>query len=188
MPRLLVFNNISLDGYFADRNGDMSWAHSGYEDPEYRAFISGNAGGGGQLLMGRITYQMMAGYWPTPLALQSDPAVAKGMNDLPKVVASRTLQEVTWNNSRLIQDDLAPAVRKMKTESGDDIVILGSGTIVAQLAAEGLVDDFQLVVNPVVLGGGRTMFEGIPSKVGLRLASTRSFSNGKVVLCYQPAA
>ena len=187
MRRLLVFNNVTLDGYFAGPNGDFSWAHSADEDVEFNEFVAGNASSGGELLLGRITYGIMAGYWPTPTALKNDPVVAEGMNNMPKVVFSRTLKQVTWGNTRLVSGDIAAEVRRMKTEPGKDMAILGSGSIVAQLAAAGLIDEYQLVVNPLALGQGRSMFEGIPEKLALKLTSSRTFKNGKVYLCYQPA-
>jgi dihydrofolate reductase len=186
MRRLTVFNNVTLDGYFADSNGDMSWAHKG--DDEWNGFVAENATGGGVLVFGRITYELMASYWPTPRAMEIDAVVAERMNVLPKVVFSRTLSEASWNNTRLVSKDIAAAVRAMKTEPGQDMVIFGSGTIVSQLASEGLIDEYQLVVNPLVLGGGRTMFDGIGGKLPLRLTRTRAFGNGNVLLCYEPMA
>jgi dihydrofolate reductase len=185
MPKLTVFNNVSLDGYFVDAKGDMSWAH-GRQDEEWKAFIAGNASGGGALLFGRVTYQMMAAFWPTPQAMESLPEVARRMNSAAKVVFSRTLSEAPWSNTRLVKGDLAQEVRRMKGEEGPDLVILGSGSIVSQLAGAGLVDEFQVVVVPVALGGGRTMFEGI-GRTALRRTSARVFGNGNVVLCYAQA-
>jgi dihydrofolate reductase len=188
MRRLVVFNNVSLDGYFVDANGDMSWAHGGDQDAEWNAFVSGNASGEGELLFGRKTYELMASFWPTPLAAQMQPVVAEGMNTLRKVVFSRTLDKVSWNNTKLVKGDLVAEVRKLKSEPGKDMTILGSGSIVAQLAQAGLIDEYQLVLNPIVLGKGRTMFEGIPEKLTLKPTQTRTFGNGKVLLCYVPAA
>ncbi len=188
MRKLVVFNHVTLDGYFTDAAGNMSWAYGGNDDAEWNAFVAGNAGGGGELLLGRITYDLMAGYWPTPNAIRDNPAVAKGMNSMPKVVFSRTLGRVSWSNTRLVRDGLASEVRRMKGEPGPDMVILGSGSIVAQLAPEGLIDEYQAVVNPVALGRGRTMFDGMKAKLHLKLAKTRAFGNGKVLLCYEPVA
>ena len=81
MRKLIVFNNVTLDGYFADRNGDMSWAHR--QDAEWNAFVGGNASGGGALLFGRVTYELMASFWPTPAAMERAPVVAEGMNNMP---------------------------------------------------------------------------------------------------------
>ncbi|MGD0726495.1 MAG: dihydrofolate reductase family protein [Spirochaetia bacterium] len=184
MRKLIVFNSISVDGYFVDMTGDMSWAHN--KDPEFDAFVEGNASAGGELLFGRITYELMASYWPTPLAMENDPVVAKGMNSLPKVVFSRTMDKASWSNTKLVKGDLAAEVRKMKKGPGKDMVIMGSGSIVSQLAHEGLIDEYQVVVVPVVLGDGRTMFEGIKRKLKLKLTKTRAFGNGNVYLCYEP--
>lgn len=188
MPRLIVFNSTSLDGYFSDANGDMSFAHNPSDDPEWEAFVAGNARGEGRLLFGRITYELMARFWPTPLAAERMPVVAEGMNKLPKVVFSRTLDHASWSNTRLVKRDLAGEIRRMKKEPGPDIAILGSGSIVCQLAALGLIDEFQVVVVPVVLGKGRTMFDGTAHRMPLRLIRTRAFANGNVLLCYEPAS
>jgi dihydrofolate reductase len=187
MRRLVAFNQVSLDGYFTDVNGDMSWARAN-RDPEFQAFVEENASGGGELLFGRITYELMASYWPTPLALGNDPVVAERMNSLPKVVFSRAMKEASWNNTRLVKGDLAAEIRKLKEEPGEGMAILGSGSIVSQLAQEGLVDEFQFVVNPIVLGRGRTTFEGVDRRLPLKLTNTRAFRNGSVLLCYEPMA
>jgi dihydrofolate reductase len=188
MQRLIVFNNVTLDGYFAGLDGDISWAESGSDDAEYSAFVAGNASGGGQLVLGRVTYELMASFWPTPAAIESMPVVAKGINRMPKVVFSRTLDKASWNNTRLVKGDLAAEIRKLKQEPGEGMAILGSGSIVAQLAQEGLIDEYQVVVNPVVLGQGRTMFDGIKERLTLKLTQTRAFDNGKIFLCYEPVA
>jgi dihydrofolate reductase len=186
MRKLTVFNSVTLDGYFAGANGDISWAHN--DDPEFKAFVEENASGGGELIFGRITYELMASYWPTPNAMENDPRVAEGMNNLPKIVFSRTLDKASWSNTRLVKGALAAEIRKMKNESGRDMAILGSGSIVAQLAPEGLIDEYQVVVNPIVLGKGRTMFDGIEKKLNLKLKNTRAFRNGNVLLSYEPIA
>jgi len=186
MRRLVVFNQVSVDGYFADVNGDISWFKNNQKDAEFQAFVEGNATGGGVLLFGRITYELMASYWPTPFAAQNDPVVAERMNNLPKVVFSRTLDKVEWNNTKLVKGDMAAEIRKMKKESGQDMAIMGSGRVVSQLAQEGLVDEYQIVVYPVVLGRGRTMFDGITKRLTLKLTKTRTFGNGNVLLCYVP--
>ncbi len=185
MRKLSVFNHVSLDGYFVDANGDMSWAHK--SDPEWLAFVQGNASsGGGELVFGRVTYDMMAGYWPTPMAMQNDPVVAAGMNAMPKVVFSRTLKSAAWSHTRVLSGDLAAETRALKQVDGPDLLIFGSGTIVSQLTQAGLIDSFQIVVNPIVLGSGRSMFAG--AQVSMTLVSTRSFGNGNVVLRYERAA
>lgn len=185
MRRIGAFTHVSLDGYFADANGDMSFARKDTQDPEWEAFVSGNASGGGVLLFGRVTYELMASFWPTPMATKSMPVVAAAMNALPKVVFSRTLKAVSWNNTKLVTGDMVDAVRTMKAEPGEDMMILGSGSLVSQLTEHGLIDTYQIVLNPVALGGGKSIFHGIASKVALRLTSTRTFKNQNVLLCYE---
>lgn len=183
MRKLSVFNNVSLDGYFTDSKSDMSWAHR--DDPDWREFASGNASGDTMLMLGRKTYDQMAGFWTTPMALETMPLVAKGMKALPKMVFSRTMERASWNNTQLVKNDIVAEVRNLKNKPGPDITILGSGSIVAQLATEGLIDTFQFAVIPIVLGSGRTLFEGVKEKIPLKLTNSRAFSNGNIVLWYQ---
>lgn len=184
MRKLIVFNHVTLDGCFVSSGGAMQWAYAGADDLEFAEFTRENAAGEGVLLFGRVTYEMMASYWPTEAALKQSPTVAAGMNRMPKVVFSRTLKRATWNNTRLLTGELTEEVRRLKSEPGPGLCILGSGSIVAQLAPTGLIDEYQLILNPIALGGGRTLFAGAPAPVNLRLVSTRSFKNGKVYLCY----
>ena len=188
MRKLSVFNSVTLDGYFAGPNGDLSWAHDGSEDAEFNSFVADNAKGGGVLLFGRVTYELMASYWPTPDALKKDPVVAERMNSLPKVVFSRTMARAPWSNTTLVKGDLAAEVRRLKEAPGENMVILGSGSIVSQLTTMGLIDEYQFVVTPVVLGKGKAMFDGIKEKLPLKLTKTRSFGNGKVFLRYERVA
>jgi dihydrofolate reductase len=103
-------------------------------------------------------------------------------------VFSRTLDKASWKNTKLVKSDPAAEVRKMKKESGKDMVIMGSGTIVSQLAQAGLIDELQIVVNPIIVGEGRTLFEGVKNKVRLKETKTRTFKNGSVLMCYEPKA
>jgi dihydrofolate reductase len=178
--KLRVFESISIDGYFTDANSDMSWAHAGREDAEFANWVSGNASGGGELLFGRKTYQMMESFWPTAMAAQQMPAVAKGMNAARKYVASKTIQPA-WNNTYLLKGNLLEAVRDLKAAAGPGLAVLGSGSVAAQLGEAGLVDEYQFVVIPVALGGGRTVFTKGRS---LRLVDQRAFGCGNVVVTY----
>jgi dihydrofolate reductase len=183
MRRLAAFNQITLDGYFAGPDGDISWGRP--QDAEFKAYVAENAKSGGVLVFGRLTYDLMASFWPTPLGTQHDPVVAERMNNLPKIVFSRTLDRCAWNNTTLIKGDLTAEIRKLKHESGPDMTILGSGSIVSQLAEQNLIDEYQFILNPVILGAGRTTFEGIKRKLALGLIRTRTFNNGNVLLCYE---
>jgi len=135
-----------------------------------------------------VTYDLMASFWPTPLAAQSNPIVVERMNNMPKFVFSTTLDKASWNNTTLLKGDLPTQVRELTRRPGPNIVVMGSGSIVAQLAAAGLVDEYQIVLNPLVVGDGRTLFEGVKKKLPMKLARSRAFGNGNVVLFYEPAA
>jgi dihydrofolate reductase len=178
--KLRVFESISVDGYFTDADGDISWAHAGREDAEFADWVGANASSGGELLFGRKTYQMMEAYWPTALAANQMPVVANGMNAAKKYVASRTIQP-TWNNTRLLDGDLVQSVRAVKASVGPDITVLGSGSIAAQLGEAGLVDSYQFVIVPIALGSGRTVFTQARK---LRLVDHHVFRCGNVVVTY----
>lgn len=187
MRRLKVFESVTLNGYFAGPGGDLDWAYAHSTDPEFQRWVAGNASTSSTLLLGRVTYEMMAAWWSTPAAAQAAPEVAKGMNAAEKLVASRKSKKLSWASSRLLDGELVEAVRALKRQRGGDIVVLGSGSIVAQLAAANLVDAYQLVVKPVALGGGETLFQGVEAGVELRLTSARPFKDGNLVLDYVPA-
>ncbi len=184
MRKLTVFNNVSIDGYFTDAQGEMNWARK--PDPEFNEFTQSNAQGGGVLVFGRVTYELMIKFWPTPMAMQTMPVVAQSMNNSQKIVFSNTLKNPTWNNTRAIGGDIVAAMRDLKSQPGPDMVIMGSGKIVAQMTQADLVDQFQLVVCPIVLGAGRTLFEGVTRRPALNRVQERAFGNGNVFLRYEP--
>jgi dihydrofolate reductase len=186
MRKVSVFNHVTLDGYFTDKNSDMSWAHKN-ADAEWNAFTEANASGGGMLLFGRVTYDLMASFWPTPQAAQMMPKIAERMNSMPKIVFSRTMKTADWNNTTVVSGDIAAEVRALKNLDGPEMVLFGSGTIVSQLTDAGVIDEYQLVVNPLALGAGRTMFQDVKEPVKLKLMSSRQFKNGNVLNTYQRA-
>ena len=186
MRKLSAFIQVSLDGYFEDADGEMQWAHVGNEDAEWSEFVASNAKSGGEILFGRVTYEMMASYWPTAMAAQNDPIVAERMNALPKTVFSNTLRKASWNNTKIINGDIVADAMEMKEAPGPDMVILGSGTIISLFAETRLIDEIQMVVNPIVLGDGRTPFERVQERFGLRLTKSTEFKNGRVLLSYVP--
>ena len=185
MRKLTVFNQISVDGYFKTPSGDIGWMHRQDDgDEEFKKFSTDNAVAGGVLVFGRKTYETMAGFWPTPAAAKQFPGIAEQMNRLPKVVFSKTLDKPSWNNTTIVKDDPVAALKKMKSERGEPMAILGSGSIVSQLTQARLIDGYQLVVSPIVLGKGRTLFETVQDRVNLKLTQSRAFKNGNVVLWY----
>ena len=132
----------------------------------------------------------MADYWPAaatnPSTSKSDLEIADKMNNLSKIVFSKTLQQVEWNNSRLVKENIAQEISKMKEQPGKDMVIFGSGSIVSTFMQLGLIDEYRIIVNPVVLGNGKPLFKGINDKQNLKLLKTRVFSSGIVILFYEP--
>jgi dihydrofolate reductase len=186
MKELHSFLRLSLDGYYADVKGDTRWAH-GRSDPEFDAFTKKNASGGGPLLMGRKTYETMLAFWPTPEAKKTMPEVAKGMNEAEKIVFSRTVTRSDWQNTRFVNGELSREVEKIKREATGNITILGSGSLVKELAEAGLIDAFQVVVSPVALGAGKTIFANLSQKLELELEQSKGFKNGVVVSTYVPA-
>ncbi len=183
MRTVTVFNFVTLDGYFEGPSGDISWHMRDTETDEYAVE---RLDSGSTLLFGRVTYELMASYWPTPDAIKNVPAVADRMNNADKIVFSRTLTKVGWNNTRLVKDNIGEEIRNMKRRSGKNMTLLGSGSIVTQFAQQGLIDEYQLMVNPVVLGVGTPLFKGIKHKLNLQLTGTKTFRNGSVLLYYQP--
>jgi dihydrofolate reductase len=186
MGKLLVYNFVSANGYFKGPNEDISWAHQNPSQEE-NDFAAENAQGGAVLLFGRKTYEIMVKYWPTPEAKKDNPGVAEGMNKAEKIVFSRTLKKAEWNNTKIIAGDIEKEVKKLK-ESGKDITVLGSGTIVNQLTEAGLVDEFQVMVHPIAIGNGTPFLKDIHRKIDLDLIKTRSFKSGVILLCYKPKA
>jgi dihydrofolate reductase len=184
--QLSAFMHVSLDGYFCDPRGDMRFAHKPPDDAEWQEFVAENAAGSGVLVFGRTTYDMMAAWWPTAAAANAMPEVAAQMNGASKIVFSRTLTSAHWNNTTLIKTDLVRTISRMKAEPGPDMAILGSGSVVTQLAARGLIDTIHIVVNPVALGAGKAFLAGLRQPLNLTFTHARTFGNGSVVLSYAP--
>jgi dihydrofolate reductase len=181
MRKLTVFKLVTLDGFFAGQGGDISWHNV---DEEFQELAKEASNSGNTLLFGRVTYELMAGYLPTPEAIKNDPIVARGMNSATKIVFSRTLNKVDWNNTRLVKKDMLSEIRSLKQESGKDLTVLRSGSIVPQLTQERLIDEYQILLNPIVIGKGKTMFEGVKDPFSLKLTKTRVFGNGNVLMNY----
>jgi dihydrofolate reductase len=139
------------------------------------------------LLFGRVTYEGMAGFWGTEAPQGFNAPYANRMTELPKIVASRTLESVDWADTRIIADDAEAQVAELKHQPGGDIVMLGSRALTVDLLAKGLIDELQIYVCPVLLGGGQPLLEGA-DRSGLTLLGTRSFSDGNVLLTYRVAA
>jgi len=186
MSRLNAFVHVSIDGFFAGPHGEIDWFKQVRKDDEYERFTQDSASGGSTLVMGRKTYDMMKGYWPTPQAREQDPKMAEVMTRSPKIVFSRTLKgtpdEPNWKSTRVVHEIDPGEVRKLK-DASRDLTILGSGSVLQQLTNLGLVDEYGLVVVPIVLGRGRRLFEDV-KETSLRLVESRGFRNGLTLLRY----
>ena len=183
MSKVFLFMMITLDGFFEGSNHELDWHNV---DDEFNEFAVSQLDEIGLILFGRLTYQMMAGYWPTPAAIKDDPIVAAKMNSIAKIVFSKTLEKAEWNNTRLIKKDVPEEVLKLKQLTGKDIAIFGSSDLIVSLIPHGLIDEFRIMVNPIVLGSGKPLFQGINDKLNLKLLKTKTFKSGNVLLYYRP--
>ena len=183
MRKIILFNLTSLDGYFEGPDRDINWH---IVDDEFNEFAIQQTGEFGALLFGRVTYELMASYWPTEDAKRNDPAITEIMNRLPKIVFSKTLKKVEWENTRLVNDHFVEAISKLKQEAGKDIAIFGSSDLAVTLLEHGLLDELRIMVNPILLGKGKTIFQGIKTQLGLKLLKTRTFKSGNILLYYEP--
>ena len=184
MRKILAFLVVTVDGYYEGPNGEFDWP---VVDEEFNEFGLQQLEEVDTLLFGRVTYEGMAAYWPTPAAEQDDPRVAAKMNALPKLVLSRTLDRADWANTRIVKGDVAAELTRLKQQPGKDIAIFGSSDLVVSLLGMGLVDELRIMVHPVVLGAGRSLFRTAPERMRLHLVEARPFRSGSVLLTYRPA-
>jgi dihydrofolate reductase len=180
---------MSLDGFVSGPNGELDWfVHDGFlKGTEFGEYARNLITSVDTILLGRLTYQEFSSYWPT--AKNNDPVITERINNLPKFVFSRSLKQVPWGDwgtARLVREDAAAAVSKMKQEPGRDIVIYGSATLVSTLMKAGLIDEYQLVVFPIVLGKGRPEFKDLNERYPLSLIGVMQFKSGALKLVYQP--
>jgi dihydrofolate reductase len=186
MRKVIASTFLSLDGFIVGPNEDMSWVMNNFND-EMAKYAGDLMNSMSEILLGRVTYQIMANAWPAQTEATS-PGADK-MNTTPKIVFSRTLDKAdwgTWQNARVVKDHIPEEIAKLKRQPGKDIVIYGSANLVRGLTQLGLIDEYQLIVFPVVLGSGKPLFAGMAERVNLKLLRTQPFKNGVVVLYYEP--
>jgi len=182
MRKVYFFNMMSLDGYFEAPGHNLDW-HS--VDEEFNDFAIAQLQASDLIVFGRVTYSMMAEYWPTSQAIKDDLEVAKLMNETPKIVFSRTLDLAHWQNTRLVSSDPAEELRRLKQLPGKDIAIFGSAELAEGLLnAAGVIDELRVLVAPILLGSGTPLFKAGPEAIKLALADVRRFGNGNVLLTY----
>lgn len=190
MRKIVVFNLISLDGFFAGEDGNIDWH---MVDDEFNDFAVEQTASFGAIIFGKTTYKMFEEFWPVfakasvgKPTLSADEKIAKTIDEVEKFVFSKSLQDVTWKNTKLFHEINPEEVKQWKDQPGGDMVIFGSGTIVQQMTNLGLIDEYRLMVNPVVLGKGKSMFADTKAMLKLKLLNSRIFKNGNVLLYYQP--
>lgn len=183
MRKLIMQLELTLDGYYAGPHEEFDWFTL---DPEaWRLRVDDYRNTIGTVLLGRKNYQGFGGYWPTmansQVATETDVTFSRWLDEVPKVVFSRTLEKAEWQNSRLVKDDLPGEVSRLKEEPGKDILIMSSASVAQECMQHGLIDAYWLTVHPVALGDGLSLFK---DRVGLNLLDSKAFSSGQVFLHY----
>ncbi len=188
MRKIIVTMWMTLDGYITGPNGEMDWIGEFYDEAmgNYEYDL---VSGADTLLLGRVTYQSFAGSWPhvpdNPNAAEGEKAYARKLNAMRKIVFSRTLASVEWHNSTLVREVVPAEIEQLKHEPGRDIVIYGSASLVQTLTNLSLIDEYQILVHPVILGGGKPLFQDIKHKTKLKLVQSKMHPSGVVLLTYQ---
>jgi dihydrofolate reductase len=181
--RLYSFMMVTLDGFYEGPNQEFDFWNL---DEEFNRFAAGQLHDTDVLVFGRVTYEGMASYWPTEGAREDDPVIAHLMNTMPKIVVSTSLESADWNNTTLVGANVPEELSKLKQQPGKDLAILGSPNLTVRLIGMGLVDELRVMVNPVAIGDGKSLFRSIDHQLRLRLLQTRTFNSGNVLLTYQP--
>lgn len=189
MRHIITTTWVSLDGFIAGSGGEMDWVGEIYDEAmgRYETDLLARAD---TLLLGRVTYQSFAGSWPhvpdNPNASEGEKEYARMLNAMRKMVFSRTLEQAEWNNSVLKRELVPEEIAQLKQEAGRDILVYGSASLVRALTDSGLIDEYQVLVHPVILGGGKALFQGIRDRRKLGLVGSRTHPSGVVVLSYRP--
>lgn len=189
MRKLIVTEFYSLDGLMSDPEDKQDWVTTTFSQ-DMGKYVEEVYVDADTLFLGAVTYLIMAAYWPTANtnseAFDGDAEGAQTMNSIHKVVFSKKLKALAWNNSTLKTEIVPEEIKKMKQEPGKNMLVAGSASIVQQLANFGLIDEYHLLVHPIVLGNGKPLFQGIRQRQNLKLISTEVFTNSVVLLRYEP--
>ena len=185
MRKLVLFMHLSLDGFAADTNSGLGWASY---DSELQQYAQGIVATVGSPVYGRVTYELMAGYWPAvlgnPNADEHSKAHAQWVDKVTKIVFSKTMKKAEWNNTIVINDNIAEEINKLKQQPGKDLVIFGSPGLAHSFMELDLIDEFQLTINPVLLGSGIPAYQNIKNKTNLKLVKSTTLKSGVVGLHY----
>jgi dihydrofolate reductase len=180
MKKVIFQMSISLDGYIEGPNREIDWH---VVDDELKAYAVDTLRATDVLIMGRRTYELMAGYWPT--AQGNDSIVKEQMNETPKLVFSRTLKSVEWQNSRLATETIADEVARLKRIPGDGLLWVGGSELASAFLDQGLIDEVRVILTPILLGAGKAVFGDIKKRQPLKLLSTKAFKSGNVLATYE---
>lgn len=189
MRKVILSTNITVDGFMAGPKGELDWHFENWNE-EMATYAYEQLNTMDTILAGRVTYQNMANFWPSaaanPAVTKRDIEFADMMNNYPKIVFSRTLETVAWKNSRLVKDNIAEEISKLKQQPGKDMIMWGGVGIVSTFARLGLIDEYRIWIAPVVLGSGMSLCNGLKKRLTMKLLKTETFSNGVVLLYYEP--
>ncbi len=184
MRTLASFIITSLDGFYEGPNGELDWS---IVDEEFDEFAVRQLDDAEMLGFGRVTYEHMAAYWPTAQAEANDPAVTSRMNDKEKLVFSTTLTDASWSRTTVVRGEATEHVPSIRAGTGGELLVIGSAHLTANLAQAGILDELRVMVCPIVLGQGRSLFEDLARRVSLTLLGVRQFESGNLVLTYRPS-
>ncbi|MDD4971248.1 MAG: dihydrofolate reductase family protein [Paludibacter sp.] len=182
MKKLIVFNLITLEGFFEGANHSIDWHQV---DEEFNKFAIEQLNNADMLFFGRLTYELMAGYWSTPDGTNDDPVIANKMNTLPKIVFSKTMEKPEWENTKLIKENIIQEITTLKNQTGKDIYILGSAGLISSLIETNLIDEYRIMINPVVIGQGTPLFQNVKHQLRFSLREIKEFKSGNVLLFYE---
>jgi dihydrofolate reductase len=180
MRKLFWQMNVTLDGFMEGPNRELNFTAQ-FEDGDFERYCTEMLKSIDAFVIGRRTYELFVDFWPK--ATGPD---AERLNELPKLVFSRTLKTVEWRNARLAGGDVAEEITRLKRQPGKDIALFGSADLASTLIPLGLIDEYRILVTPVILGGGTPMFKGVKYGIGLKLLKAEPWSSGIVALYYQP--
>jgi dihydrofolate reductase len=183
MRKIILFNMMTLDGYFEGPNHSLDWHNV---DAEFNDFAQDQLHSVDMLIFGRKTYDLMVSYWMTSAALSDDPVIANLMNTKPKIVFSKTMAKAEWNNTRLISENIKEEIEKLKQSVGKDLIIMGSANLASTFQQLDLIDEYRIFINPIVLGQGTPLFRQPSERLNLKLIKTKAFNSGNVLLYYEP--
>lgn len=189
MRKVILSVQVSLDGFTAGPNGELDWLVEHVVSEEGWNSLNDLVSTVDTVLLGRVNYQGFASYWPAmatnPSSTKNDIEFSRWLDTTPKLVFSRTLEQVEWKNARLVKENIAEEIRSLKQQEGQDMVILHSASLAQTFMQLGLIDEYRLSVHPVVLGGGILLFKDIKDRMNLKLVEAKTFRSGVVLLFYQ---